>query len=153
MQKLCTAMTDGRTGYVLYGTENQAAVHYAMPVKDNLYDALDYAGQVEEAAKSHRRAMKMVKAEGEEASRSDCRAMKMAKAEGKEMPAKEKKRPGSGEFLSGFWKEDRLIPSVTVTIYFGCEEWDGPLSLFDMIETDDPEVLRGRKCGRVSGDS
>ena len=135
MQKLCTAMTDGRTGYVLYGTENQAAVHYAMPVKDNLYDALDYAGQVEEAAKSHRR------------------AMKMAKAEGKEMPAKEKKRPGSGEFLSGFWKEDRLIPSVTVTIYFGCEEWDGPLSLFDMIETDDSEVLRGRKCGRVSGDS
>ena len=141
VQKLCTAMTDGRTGYVLYGTENQAAVHYAMPVKDNLYDALDYAGQVEEAAKSHRRAMKMAKAEGEEASGSDCRAMKMAKAEGKEMPVKEKKRPGSGEFLSGFWKEDRLIPSVTVTIYFGCEEWDGPLSLFDMIETDDPEVL------------
>ena len=26
----------------------------------------------------------------------------------------------------------RLIPSITVTIFFGSQEWDGPLSLFDM---------------------
>ena len=123
-QKLCTAMTDGRTAYVLYGTENQAEIHYAMAVKNNLYDALDYAGQVEEAARSHRRAMKMAKDGGEEESGT------------------EKKSPNSGEFLSGFWKEDRLIPSVTVTVYFGSDEWDGPLSLFDMMETDDPELLK-----------
>lgn len=124
VQKLCSAKTDGRMGYVLYGAENQAEVHYAMAVKNNLYDALDYAGQVEEAARSHRRAMKMAKKAGE-----------AAHEEGK-------KSPGSGEFLSGFWKEDRLIPSVTVTIYFGCDEWDGPLSLFDMMDVDDPEVLK-----------
>ncbi len=51
VQKLYAAMTDGNTEYVLYGAENQAEIHYAMPVKNNLYDALEYAGQVEEAAK------------------------------------------------------------------------------------------------------
>ncbi len=53
VQKLYTAMTDGKIEYVLYGVENQTEIHYAMAVKNNLYDALEYAGQVEEAAKSH----------------------------------------------------------------------------------------------------
>lgn len=38
-------------------------------------------------------------------------------------------------------KEDRLIPSITLTIYFGAEEWDGPLSLFDMMEVADARIL------------
>ena len=59
VQKPYTAMTDGEMEYVLYGAENQAEIHYAMPVKNNLYDALEYAGQVEEAAKSHRRRWRM----------------------------------------------------------------------------------------------
>ena len=37
--------------------------------------------------------------------------------------------------------EDRLIPSITVTIFFGSEEWDGPLSLFDMMDVPDPDVF------------
>lgn len=57
VQKLYTAMTDGKMEYVLYGVKNQVEVHYAMPVKNNLYEALKYAGQVEEAAKSHRKEM------------------------------------------------------------------------------------------------
>ena len=52
VQKLYAAMTDGKMEYVLYGAENQAEIHYAMAVKNNLYDALEYAGQVEEAAKT-----------------------------------------------------------------------------------------------------
>ncbi|KAI4447496.1 hypothetical protein C823_002015 [Eubacterium plexicaudatum ASF492] len=28
-----------------------------------------------------------------------------------------------------------------MTIFFGSEEWDGPLSLFDMMDVSDPEVL------------
>ena len=44
-------MTDGKTKYVLYGVENQTDIHYAMAVKNHLYDALEYAGQVEEAAR------------------------------------------------------------------------------------------------------
>ena len=123
VQKLYAAMTDGKIEYVLYGAENQAEIHYAMPVKNNLYDALEYAGQVEEAAKSHRKEKKKKKEEG-----------KASAEEGG-------KTPSAGEFLSGFWIEDRLIPSITVTIFFGSEEWDGPLSLFEMMDVSDPDVL------------
>ena len=123
VQKLYAAMTDGEMEYVLYGAENQAEIHYAMAVKNNLYDALEYAGQVEEAAKSHRKEMKRKKEQGK-------------------TPAEEsRKTPSKGEFLSGFWAEDRLIPSITVTIFFGSEEWNGPLSLFDMMDVSDPDVL------------
>ncbi len=123
VQKLYAAMTDGKMEYVLYGAENQAEIHYAMAVKNNLYDALEYAGQVEEASKSHQKEMKRKKEQGVADTDSD------------------KKTPSTGEFLSGFWKEDRLIPSITVTIFFGSEEWDGPLSLFDMMDVSDPDVL------------
>ena len=123
VQKLYAAMTDGKMEYVLYGAENQAEIHYAMPVKNNLYDALEYAGQVEEAAKSHRKEVKRKKEDGE------------VSAE------KSKKTPSAGEFLSGFWVVDRLIPSITVTIFFGSEEWDGPLSLFEMMDVSDSDVL------------
>ena len=123
VQKLYAAMTDGKIEYVLYGAENQTEIHYAMAVKNNLYDALEYAGQVEEAAKSHRKEMKRKKEQGEISSEEA------------------RKTPDSGEFLSGFWVEDRLIPSITVTIFFGSEEWCGPLSLFDMMDVSDPEVL------------
>lgn len=51
------------------------------------------------------------------------------------------KKPNAGEFLSGFWKEDRLIPSVTVMLYFSPDVWDGPLSLFDMMEVKDSRIF------------
>ena len=81
---------------------------------------LDYAGQVEEAAKSHKKERKEQKGKVEE-------------TEGGKIPSTE-------EFLSGFWKEDKLIPSITVTILFSSKPWDGPLSLFDMMEVSDPAV-------------
>ena len=123
VQKLYAAMTDGKMRYILYGVENQAEIHYAMPVKNNLYDVLEYAGQVEEAAKSHRKEMKRKKEQGETSAEEGG------------------KTPNTGEFLSGFWAGDRLIPSITVTIFFGSKEWDGPLSLFDMMDVSDPDVL------------
>lgn len=36
------------------------------------------------------------------------------------------------EFLSGVTKEDRLHPVITLVIYVGEKEWDGPRSLKDM---------------------
>jgi len=123
VQKLYAAMTDGKMEYVLYGAENQTEIHYAMAVKNNLYDALEYAGQVEEAAKSHRKEMKRKKKQEETSAEEG------------------KKTPNTGEFLSGFWAEDKLIPSIIVTIFFSSEEWDGPLSLFEMMDVSDPEVL------------
>lgn len=166
VRKLYTAMTDGKAEYVLYGVENQSEIHYAMAVKNCLYDALDYAGQVEEAARSHRRAMKearrlrqngstgsfvskaeenvgiVSKAEENDSivskAEQNSSAVLKAEPEGGMHP---EKKPNAGEFLSGFWKEDRLIPSVTLTVYFGCEEWDGPLSLFEMMDVTDQKVL------------
>ncbi len=94
-----------------------------MAVRNNLYDALEYAGQVEGAARSHRKEIRRRKEQGS------------AEAE------EGKHTPSAGEFLSGFWKEDRLIPSITVTIFFSSKKWDGPLSLFEMMDVSDPDVL------------
>lgn len=44
------------------------------------------------------------------------------------------------EFLSGFCKEDRLHPMVTVCIYYGENAWDGPMTLKDMLNI--PKKLR-----------
>lgn len=123
VQKLYTAMTDGSTEYLLYGVENQTQINYAMPVKNGLYDMLDYSGQVERASRSHRE------------------AMKEAKENRQETDSPPSRKPDPGEFLGGFWKDDQLIPSVTVTIYFGSDEWDGPMSLFDMLKVTDSRIL------------
>ena len=39
--------------YVLIGVENQTDVHYAMPVRSMLYDAMNYGKQVNEAKRKH----------------------------------------------------------------------------------------------------
>lgn len=117
VQKLYASKTDGKVEYVLYGVENQANIHYAMPVRNNLYDALEYVGQVDEAAKSYR--------------------TERGNASGKEA----RKKSDSDEFLSGFRREDRLVPSVTVTIFFGTDDWDGPLDLFAMMDVPDSRIL------------
>jgi len=123
VQKLYAAMTDGDLEYVLYGIESQSEIHYAAAVKNNLYDAIEYAGQVEEAARSHRR------------------TMKQAKGKVNTDSSVGQRKPNAGEFLSGFWKTDHLVPSVTVMIYFAPDVWDGPLSLFDMMEVKDPRIF------------
>ncbi len=46
------------------------------------------------------------------------------------------------EFLSGMKKDDKIEPVITLTVYYGTKEWDGPLSLHDMFSEDvSPEVL------------
>lgn len=41
--------------YIIIGIENQSDIHYAMPVRTMLYDALNYTRQTEHAAKRHRK--------------------------------------------------------------------------------------------------
>ena len=112
--KLWQAMTDGKTIYAVLGTEIQSKIHYAMPVKDGLYDFMHYATQVEEAKKSYK------------------------DQNGKQ----EKYKLTSEEFLSGFRKEDRLMPVITLAIYMGPFEWDGPMSIHEMLSTKDEHLLR-----------
>ena len=46
---------------------------------------------------------------------------------------KENTFAGSGEFLSGIKREDRLYPVITLVVYWGEEKWQGAKSLHDMI--------------------
>ena len=110
--KIWEAMTDGNAIYVILGAELQGKVHYAMPIKDGLYDMIGYSNQVEE----NRRSLKN-------------RDKKESSDETAELYAEDgvlKIKLTSEEFLSGFRKEDRLIPIITAVIYVGPEPWDGP---------------------------
>jgi len=58
----CKMFSD--TVFAIVGIENQTNIHYAMPVRNMLYDALTYTGQVEKANKSYRK--EKVKLSGDE---------------------------------------------------------------------------------------
>ena len=113
--KILCAMEDENAVYLLLGVENQSNVHYAMPVKNMVYDSLEYAAQVQKVEASHKKARK-------------------------EKDPKEKK-PDSAEFLSGFYREDRLLPIITVVVYFGADSWDAPRSLHEMLVVQDKNIL------------
>ncbi len=123
--KYLTAMEDGNAAYLLLGIENQSEIHYAMAVKNMVYDALQYASQVEKAAKSHRDAAKKKKQEITDAVRNE----------------KPEIRIETGEYLSGFYKGDRLLPVVTLVILFNPEPWDAPMSIYEMFSVKDPRIL------------
>ena len=110
VMKSMVAMKDERAAYLLLGIESQGEVNYAMPVKNLVYDAINYARQVQKAASSHRE-------------------------------AKDSKGHSKGEFLSGFYKADRLIPVITLVILFSPDEWDGPTSLHEMLNIEDEHIL------------
>ena len=43
-----------------------------------------------------------------------------------------------GEYLSGFGRKDRIKPVITLVVYLGDKQWDGPISIYDMLtDTDD----------------
>ncbi len=79
--------------YVLLGIENQSLIHYAMPVRNLLYDALDYTVQVHEVEK-------------------------VLKKTGTKMD--------SAEYLSGFSKDGKIYPVITLVINWSNKRWDGP---------------------------
>ena len=95
--------------YVLLGVENQTDIHYAMPVRNMIYDALSYAEQVSARGYYNK---------------------------------KNKTAKDGVEFLSGFLKTDKLIPVITLVVYFGVEKWDGPISLHEMLDTNNDVVLK-----------
>ena len=129
--KYLTAMEDETAAYLLLGLENQSEIHYAQPVKNMVYDALQYAAQVEKAAKSHRETSKAAKKRKEE------------EEQAKEPigSVQDEKKPNAGEYLAGFYKEDRLIPVITLVVYFGPDEWDGPVKLHDMLSVRNKKIL------------
>ncbi len=105
--KGCCVKTAGDVTYLIIGIENQNDTHYAMVVRNMLYDALNYSAQVEACAKQHR-----------------------------------KNKDVSGtEFLSGFAKDEKLLPVITITIYWNTGCWDGARSLHEMLDVNDKSIL------------
>ena len=47
----------------------------------------------------------------------------------------------NGEYLAGFRKDDKLIPVVTLTLYWGTKKWDGPKTLHEMF-VDIPQDIK-----------
>lgn len=46
------------------------------------------------------------------------------------------------EFLSGFAKEDKLIPVITLTVYWNTGNWEGARSLHEMLVVKDEGILK-----------
>ena len=51
--KAAVIMEDENADYLLLGIENQTEIHYAMPVRNMIYDALQYGNQVSAIAAQH----------------------------------------------------------------------------------------------------
>lgn len=52
--KQCIVKEDDKYAYLLMGIENHTDIHYALPVKNMIYDALNYGKQVANRAKEHK---------------------------------------------------------------------------------------------------
>ena len=107
--KIFAAMYDDKAAYCILGIESQTHIHYAMPVRSMLYDALNYTNQVCEAEKSY------------------CKA---------------KKKLSREEFLSGFCRNDKLMPVITLTLCLSDMPWDAPTSMHEMMATKDEHLLK-----------
>ena len=90
--------------FVIWGLENQAKIHYAMPLRHMLGDSFSYLKEYQEIAARNRA---------------------------------EKDFESSDEFLSNLKRSDRLHPVVSLCVYYGEKEWDGPFCLTDMLEIPD----------------
>ena len=128
--KVWNAMVDDTAMYVLLGVEIQDKVHYGMPIKSGLYDMLGYSKQIEELKRKNRELAKNKDSEGRSIDEGEL------VVENGVMKIK----LTSEEFLSGLCKGDKLKPIITAVIYLGEEAWDGPRSLFDMLDVRDDKI-------------
>lgn len=111
----------------IYGLENQTEIHYAMPVRTMLLDAVDYSKQYKTISQEHRQA---------------------------------KDLKSSAELLSGMKQEDRILPVLTLIIYYGEDAWQKPETLWDMMDIPDElkpfinnyriHIFQIRDCGQYS---
>lgn len=95
-------------GYVVLAVENQNETDYVMPLRNLLYEALEYERQRQELARRHKEEQRQKKT-----------------PEHKSAPS---------EYLSGFYKDDRLCPIITLVVYYGKEPWQGAKDLYGILD-------------------
>ncbi len=100
----------GEAELAVLALENQEKIHYAMPVRGMLYDALSYTDQ-----------MRLIWGK---------------------LSEEEKKNVDANEFFARFRKRDKLCPVITIIFYYGEEEWDGAIQLYELFDVED----RGLVC-------
>lgn len=59
----------------------------------------------------------------------------------KNREANGRKGHNDGEFLFGFYKDDKLTPVITLVILFDSKKCDGPRTLHEMISVQNPDIL------------
>lgn len=91
---------DDQALLILLGIENQSDIHYAMPLRQMMYDVLNYERQRAALERKHRKAHDL----------------------------------SGSEFTSGISKKDRLIPVLSLVVYWGDSPWDGPKTLHEMLD-------------------
>lgn len=100
--------------------ESQERVHYAMPVRNMLYDSLTYTDQIRELWRQRK--------------------------ERWDSDGKEGSRLSSEEYLSRLSKEDKLYPVITLVFYYDLKQWDGAVELYDLFavggSAKEQEILR-----------
>ena len=97
------------TGYVVLAVENQNETDYTMPLRNLLYEALEYERQRREISRRNKQKQK-------------------TKKNGKE------ENMTSAEYMSGFCENDRLCPVITLVVYYGKEPWKGAKDLYGLLD-------------------
>ncbi|MDO5148900.1 MAG: Rpn family recombination-promoting nuclease/putative transposase [Oscillospiraceae bacterium] len=121
-RKIVRQGENDKTCYMVFGAENQSRLHYAMPVRAMIYDAIEYVRQIENRKKTFEAISDAVK-NGEKPV---------------EVP------PDSEEFLSSWKADDKLVPVVTIVINFSDKKWDAPVSIHQMLDSENDKYQRNR---------
>ncbi|MBQ3664831.1 MAG: transposase [Lachnospiraceae bacterium] len=116
--KYVSAMMDDKVTYLILAIETQSEVHYAMPIRNMLYDALQYQAQAEEIARKHKNNKDYQK------------------------ESKDGEKVNVGEFLSGFYKGDKVIPVITLVVNFSADQWDAPIRIYDLLNVSNDNLYK-----------
>ena len=100
LMRMWAAMEDGQMVYILFGNEFQTRIHYAMPVRDMTYTGINYSAQADEARRSYKKDKGAITTDGDEV------RIKLTRE----------------EFLSGFRRTDKLIPTISTMVFPWCRE-------------------------------
>ena len=110
------SLTSGSVWLVILGIENQTHIDFLMPFRVWELNFINVARQVEEIRKKHQ---------------AERKAIQEAKEKGETV---EERKLSAEEVLSGFYRDDKLTPVITLVIYYGQEEWRHPLKLSDLFK-------------------
>ncbi len=110
--------------FMVVGIENQEETDYLMPLRCMSYDAAEYERQASQAGREVRNRDKNSNRNGDRNGNSNSKSKDCDKG-----------TVTKAEFLSGFRKESRLAPCVTIVLYYG-GEWDGATTLKEILNME-----------------